>query len=210
MDASKIVMAVHQNHDYSHHPEGSSGVWQGPEAWANRKLTGGGHHLFTLADATHRLTPAGLERNLSGEYFHRRWEVALMAFRSQTRPVRRWLYWLLGHVAGPMKGLLNATTRVALGRSTGTMTADPNPIHASDCPGVGMTTLSWTSRGTTAVEIRVGAPDGPLFSRTGPSGSAVTGNWVHHRMGFYLQDVSGGLALNRRNTLAAVKVYLDE
>jgi hypothetical protein len=52
----------------------------------------------------------------------------------------------------------------------------------------------------------VGAPDGPLVSRSGPSGSVNTGKdkWVHNGMAFYLQDVSGGLPLTSANTLAVV------
>jgi len=88
VDASEAVLAVHQNHDYSHHPQGQKGVWEGSEAKSNIALLGGGHHCFTLADATHSVTPTGLKLNLSGEYFRRRWEVAVMALRSWTLPVR--------------------------------------------------------------------------------------------------------------------------
>ena len=88
VDASEAVMAVHQNHDYSHHPQGQKGVWEGSEARSNIALLGGGHHCFTLADATHRLTPTGLKLNLSGEYFRRHVEVAVMALRSRTLPIR--------------------------------------------------------------------------------------------------------------------------
>jgi hypothetical protein len=65
IDASQMVMAVHQGHDYSHHPQGKNGVWYGAEAQRNRELMGGGHHFFTLDDASHRLTSAGLKLNLS-------------------------------------------------------------------------------------------------------------------------------------------------
>ncbi|MGB7283446.1 MAG: hypothetical protein WBE13_14370 [Candidatus Acidiferrum sp.] len=41
VDASRAILAVHQNHDYGHHPQGRSGVWHGDEAAANCKLTGG-------------------------------------------------------------------------------------------------------------------------------------------------------------------------
>jgi len=56
--------------------------------------------------------------------------------------------------------------------------------------------------------VRVDAPDGPLLTRGGHSGSAVTGRWVKNRMTFYLQDVSGGKRLLLANTLAAVKIYI--
>ncbi len=67
IDASEVVMVVHQKHDYSHHPRGKDGVWNGVEAKRNRELMGGWHHCFTLSDATYRLTPAGLKLNLRKE-----------------------------------------------------------------------------------------------------------------------------------------------
>jgi hypothetical protein len=62
VDASAAVMAIHQNHDYSHHPGGSAGVWTGPEAKRNRALIGGWWHLYTIEDATHLLTADGGSR----------------------------------------------------------------------------------------------------------------------------------------------------
>lgn len=91
-------------------------------------------------------------------------------------------------------------------RSTGSITADPNPIEVSDGSGVGMTTLSWTSEGIKTLEVHVGAPDGPLVSRSGSSGSAATDKWVGDGTLFCLQDVSGGLPLTFANTLATVTV----
>jgi SAM-dependent methyltransferase len=72
-------------------------------------------------------------------------------------------------------------------------------------PRVGATVLSWTSEGADAVEVRVGAPDGPLFS-AGSSGTAATGDWVRHRTVFHLQDVSAGQPLTGAHTLATVTV----
>jgi hypothetical protein len=60
IDATPVVMAVHQNHDYSHHPQGQHGVWNGDEALTNEELAGGWSHTFTLNDATHLLTPQRL------------------------------------------------------------------------------------------------------------------------------------------------------
>src|SRR5262249_32471430 len=44
IDATPVVMAVHQNHDYSHHPQGKEGLWKGNEQLANSKLAGGAEH----------------------------------------------------------------------------------------------------------------------------------------------------------------------
>ena len=38
VDASGVVRAVHQNHDYGYHPEGEKGVWEGEEAQENYRL----------------------------------------------------------------------------------------------------------------------------------------------------------------------------
>ncbi len=63
VDASEFVMAVHQNHDYSYHPDGEKGVWEGEEAQRNYELLGGWRHFGTMENATHRLTHAGFKRN---------------------------------------------------------------------------------------------------------------------------------------------------
>jgi hypothetical protein len=58
VDASQAVIAVHQNHSYSHHPAGEKGVAEGPEAVRNRTLAGGASHLSTIDACTHEITPA--------------------------------------------------------------------------------------------------------------------------------------------------------
>jgi hypothetical protein len=63
VDASETVVAVHQNHDYSHHVNGRKGVYDGEEAIRNRQLLGSSNHYFTIEHATHRLTPAGKLQN---------------------------------------------------------------------------------------------------------------------------------------------------
>src|SRR5438128_592029 len=91
---------------------------------------------------------------------------------------------------------------------TGTITADPNPIPVSDYALLGVTTLTWKATGAEVVEVRIGAPDGPLFIRSGPDGCARTGEWVSEGTVFYLQDVSGGLPLSAANTLTQVTAQL--
>lgn len=61
VDASRAVVAVHQNHDYGYHPEGEKGVWHGEEAQDNYRLHSG--RYATLDDATHVLTIGGLRPN---------------------------------------------------------------------------------------------------------------------------------------------------
>jgi hypothetical protein len=94
IDASQVVVAVHQNHDYSHHPEGEKGIYDGEEARQNFSYMQGGRYA-TLENATHRLTPNGLRPN----YYH--WvarakrkakgalSVVWFGLLNLTRPLRR-------------------------------------------------------------------------------------------------------------------------
>jgi len=64
IDASNIIMAIHQNHTYNHHPEGKWGIWNGIEAKYNENLAGGRSHVFTIEDANYIMTKQGLRRAL--------------------------------------------------------------------------------------------------------------------------------------------------
>lgn len=59
VDASSAVIAVHQNHDYSHHPAGPNEVREGPERKRNREMVGAWWHLYTIEDATQILDERG-------------------------------------------------------------------------------------------------------------------------------------------------------
>lgn len=63
VDASPVVLAIHQNHDYGYHPQGKPGVWHGPEAGRNAQLAGGWKHMLTIADSTEVLHERGLSAN---------------------------------------------------------------------------------------------------------------------------------------------------
>ncbi len=63
VDASQVVCAVHQNHDYGYHPQGMQGVWHDQEARRNLELAGGAGRTRTIEDANFRLTPAGISPN---------------------------------------------------------------------------------------------------------------------------------------------------
>jgi len=89
------------------------------------------------------------------------------------------------------------------------LTASPNPIPVTGSVLQGATTLSWSAPDAQTIEIRVGAPDGMLFTIMGSRGSLVTGPWVSEGMIFYLQDVTGGKPLTADNTLATVVVHLQ-
>lgn len=86
--------------------------------------------------------------------------------------------------------------------SSGTISANPNPIQVCDASGLGVTKLSWDSVGPNRVEVHVNSPDGTLFAQTVPTETRETGKWVADGMTFYLQDVSAGKPLTAENTLA--------
>ena len=94
VDASRSVIAVHQNHDYSHHPHGYEGVWQGEEAKRNAQILGDSHHLFTTEHAQYRLEegstrwkPRYLWVELKPHLVRRFW-TAWFAVLGVTRPLR--------------------------------------------------------------------------------------------------------------------------
>jgi hypothetical protein len=68
VDASEVVTAIHQNHDYGYHPAGAKGVWTDEQAKENWELAGGRWHLQTIDDATHILSADGERGN-----FRRLW-----------------------------------------------------------------------------------------------------------------------------------------
>jgi hypothetical protein len=80
VDASDVVCAVHQNHDYSYHPRGMEGVWNDDRTRANFRAAGGCSRLHTIEDANWRLTASGLKAN--------RWWRAAPARRALRRLVR--------------------------------------------------------------------------------------------------------------------------
>jgi hypothetical protein len=90
IDASRAVMAVHQNHDYSYHPQGKAGIWSGEEAGLNGQLAGGWRHLRTIADATEVLPPEKLKTNTL-----RHWSTA----KRYVRQAGRVLLYDVGHPA---------------------------------------------------------------------------------------------------------------
>lgn len=62
-DASPAAIAVHQNHDYGHHPQGEKGLRAGEEAQRNFHLAGGWEHMRSIADATIILQSDGVRLN---------------------------------------------------------------------------------------------------------------------------------------------------
>lgn len=79
IDATNVIVAIHQAHDYGHTAEETqSGVWQGEDAQKNYALAGDG--LYDLLDCNWSLTQKGLSRARSSESVARRMD-RLQQFR---------------------------------------------------------------------------------------------------------------------------------
>jgi hypothetical protein len=94
VDATAVVCAIHQNHDYSHHPEGEKGVYVGEEAQWNIALLNNWRSFRTLRNATHLLTRKGFRRNyahwwaLTRTRALRKWNCIWFMILNWTRPLR--------------------------------------------------------------------------------------------------------------------------
>jgi len=58
IDISDVNIAIHQNHDYAHHPQGQRGAYLGEEGQRNLQRAGGmktKNHWYGIMDATKRL-----------------------------------------------------------------------------------------------------------------------------------------------------------
>jgi hypothetical protein len=108
IDATPVVMAVHQNHDYSHHPQGEDGVWYGDEALTNIELAGGELHTFTLTDATHLLTPAKLRITYDRKYLARHMDTLPIVHPSLRFPMR--LLKTAINLSHPLRSLVGLTS----------------------------------------------------------------------------------------------------
>ncbi len=78
IDASEVITAIHQNHDYSHLKKGKEEAWSGSEAQNNLSLAGGYDSIFTIVDADMRLTEKGLVKNYCRGNFYRFFEVKMI------------------------------------------------------------------------------------------------------------------------------------
>lgn len=92
--ATHDVVAIHQNHDYSHHPQGMKGVSFGTEAERNRALAGGRRAVYSLLDITHRLEHGQIKRTplaprLIKEFDHRYGDLDILRFPKKVLRVLR-------------------------------------------------------------------------------------------------------------------------
>lgn len=99
IDATRVLTAIHQNHDYSHIPGGDAKTYEGPEAKRNRILMGGGSHVFTLQDATWILTRYCQWPALTFGNLRRQLETLPIIFPQPGLWIRLYKIWLLLVVA---------------------------------------------------------------------------------------------------------------
>jgi len=80
IDCTPSIMIVHQNHDYSHLPDGKS-HYEHPETNENIRLAGGQANIrYTILDSTHRLVDGKLSRpKMTSLRFTRKLELFLRA-----------------------------------------------------------------------------------------------------------------------------------
>ncbi len=75
VDATQSYKVIHQQHDYSHLPDGKP-HYRHPESDENVRLAGGRHAIYTLVDATHQLVDGCLVKtSLSWSRFWREIEI---------------------------------------------------------------------------------------------------------------------------------------
>jgi hypothetical protein len=104
IDATPVVMAVHQNHDYAHHPHGD--LRKGDELVANVKLAGSAALTFSLVDATHLLTPRKLRLAYDLDHLVRHCETLPMCY---PRLPLRWLPKALLDMSRPLRSRFGLT-----------------------------------------------------------------------------------------------------
>lgn len=94
-DATQVVMAVHQKHNYSHIKGGEREAYEGQEANQNWQLAGGPQYAFDLRDATHQLTKGGVHQALEDFYLVQRLrhQAVLNCSRKFLSKVHRRLCW---------------------------------------------------------------------------------------------------------------------
>ena len=100
----------------------------------------------------------------------------------------------------------SATASAPVESASGALTISPNPVAVCPKTGLGVATVSWRTAGVRDIEVRVGAPDGKLFTRAGFRGSEKTGEWVKKGTSFFLQNVTNGAPTTADNTLARLDV----
>lgn len=112
-----------------------------------------------------------------------------------------------GFFPNGVNGTLNVSSSTSAVTDGASITVTPNPIPVGSSNVLtGSATVAWNAPNAQVIEIHVGSPTGPIFTRNINKGSMVTGNWVTDGTTFYLIDVSSGAASG--NVIATAVVHL--
>ena len=111
VDASEVILAVHQNHDYSHLPKGQPNVMECEEATRNKNIAG--NSFRTIEDATYKLSANRITYNF--RHFRISTERAVLprwtAFLKTSGPVRHRLGLRRSSIAGMLGRIRALATR---------------------------------------------------------------------------------------------------
>jgi hypothetical protein len=102
IDATADVLAIHQNHGYTHVKHARGKMWEGPEGDQNLKLAGRLHHLYKITNADTKLVGGKLRPAWDLPHLKER----LHAWSGRNRWAKQPLKWL-GILERSGKGLLN-------------------------------------------------------------------------------------------------------
>jgi hypothetical protein len=85
VDATRAIVPVHQRHDYAHVPGGFEEAHFGDEATRNHELAGGSGRIYTIYDASHRLSAHGRLRRHAGSFLRARERARKAAWKLANR-----------------------------------------------------------------------------------------------------------------------------
>lgn len=113
VDVSRGVVAIHQNHNFAHHPQGWKGLWDSEDARRNLELAGGPGRLATIEKATHRLTRKGriVRRLIRLRTYNRRMTVWLKTKRMLAYNIALPSWHFLLDVTRPVRSVLGLRSK---------------------------------------------------------------------------------------------------
>ncbi len=108
VDATQVVTAIHQSHDYTHVAARTGQAWEGPEAEHNRALTGKLEYKFDLRDTNWRLGRRWLLPRLALRSRGKYWRICLRRYAKELAARHPYLDPVLRTFAAPRKLLASA------------------------------------------------------------------------------------------------------
>lgn len=107
IDASPLISAVHQNHDYSYYQGPGKNVWTSPDANHNLAIIGSKQRIFDITDTDWQATKLGLQRRKFSlvrllRYIYHTPEVLV-----GPQSIWKFLSWIISHGCVPILNLIN-------------------------------------------------------------------------------------------------------